>query len=411
MEKADLSAELSICNCDQAEIEHVITRHFGSAQALDKDTIVFPGDQTNYALRLTYRKGRLQHVNGGPGLTKLDLQTLRKRIAADVLAELKPKVTHYALFSPVPVVGAYRYGSVFQILPVPDEAPKTNEAMGAHPFLLEFRFRDSADMSIKNIRKETRRRELELFLACVLRFRVYGHGSALQKYWVLPVVDGKRGPEEWTSVYAQEMYTWPKAHSETDEFSSIDSVQPLNTVEPGKYYGRLGIALGDALELPAKMDDLVQTFLELAEDDREQFLRACFWFQFASRTFLQSQSAMILALVSAVEALIPVPADERFCPQCGKKETAGPTQLFNKFVDEYTAGSVAKKDLKKFYRLRSQITHGGRLLSSDLFSWRGGITPGDIHEYADKQALQHVVQIVLINWLLSRRGQSSVSES
>jgi len=58
---------------------------------------------------------------------------------------------------------------------------------------------------------------------------------------------------------------------------------------------------------------------------------------------------------------------------------------------------ISEKERKRFYQLRSALTHGGRLMIQDEAAW--GFTPKRQSEWYDAARMRLIVQIVLHNWL------------
>jgi hypothetical protein len=97
------------------------------------------------------------------------------------------------------------------------------------------------------------------------------------------------------------------------------------------------------------------------------------------------------------------------------ENVARPAQLFADFVEAHLPGTlIPEAERKRFYRLRSALSHGGKLLLGDHSEW--GFTPKRIGEDSDVRALWQIVHTVLHNWLIARyprarvpRGLSSAS--
>jgi len=179
--------------------------------------------------------------------------------------------------------------------------------MGEHPFLCEFRFSASANWTIGRLRRNRLGRELELVLSGLLEFKIRRIGYLARHYWVL--LNDEDLPN-WRSGYQQEMYTWPGAAAfEADELAPVEKLPSLIRIDPAEYYTRTGIGSDRRLEIPANLEELLNSFFALSRSDRDRFLRSCFWFQHARTVYLDSRSAAFASVISAIEALIP-PARE-----------------------------------------------------------------------------------------------------
>jgi hypothetical protein len=177
-----------------------------------------------------------------------------------------------------------------------------------------------------------------------------------------------------------------------DDFPLAADVPPLEELAAETYYDlRAGYA--DSLTIPAELSRLLDTFSGLEGDDRERFLRACFWYHTASTVWDYSQSLHLTSLVNAIECLATV-GPERSKPE-------GPSGLFLSFMREFAPGKPGRKVLDKIYDVRGEITHGERLLYLDQSS---PLVPLDQISARDREVGDNasvLCQGALINWLWS----------
>ena len=401
MANSDLFQELSGGKVEQSELEQVFLTHFGRASEVDQNTITYGGEGKNCSLVVMYTDGTLTKISPGPLLKDADITALKAKIKDELLTPGPVRVGRQILFTAVPVEGWFRYNDVFQIVPVPPEAPRPGQLIGDHPFLLEFRFTGSTNGMVRVLRRGIREREIELLLNGLLCWSLHSIGNRGLRYWVLPEIEDTT---KWKSAYLQEMYTSPRMALEGDDFLPTASLTPLVEVTPTDYYARHGITAGQALDLPSGLSAMLDQFFTLPREDRDRFLRASFWFQYATRAFDYSQSAAYMALVSAVESIMPTTEDRPKCDKCGQSVGPGPPKMFIDFVEQFATGtSISKSDRSRFYGVRSAITHGARLLHSDRAGWGGSFTPAGIRERSDMTAMWRIVRIVLVNWLASRK--------
>jgi hypothetical protein len=389
--------ELRANEVDQSELEDVLSRYFGTAVASSPETIRYPAT-ADFALELRYEDGRLVDIVAGPALTHLKLTGVRQRIEAELLTATGTAVGRVVLFASVPVTGYFRYRDLFQWVPVPPEAPHPAFRMAEHPFLLEFHFRQSPDTGIRQLRRAILERELELLAAGLLEFTIRGHGRLVHHHWVLMQDDVT---QPWISAYRQEMYIWPGLVLEGGEFTDTAALPRLAAVDQGEYYSRGGIWPDRVLEMPATLTDLLGRFFGLPGSERERFLRACFWFQHAHT--VRPRSAAFTSMISAVEALIPAVRGASVCEQCKRPTGVGPTRMFTEFVDDLAPGASTIESRRRFYGIRSALSHGGSLLHSDRRTW-SPMTGAQIEEWEDIGAIWKLVRLVLVNWLAKQPG-------
>lgn len=99
-------------------------------------------------------------------------------------------------------------------------------------------------------------------------------------------------------------------------------------------------------------------FDSLRGEERERFLRACYWQHTARVIWDYSQSLYLTSLINSVESLASV-GPERALP-------TGPSTLFKSFIKEHGPGSPSGSLIDSIYDVISLISHGERLLSYDL---------------------------------------------
>jgi hypothetical protein len=59
-------------------------------------------------------------------------------------------------------------------------------------------------------------------------------------------------------------------------------------------------------------------------------------------------------------------------------------------------------DQEQFYAIRSSIAHGLALLDFDIREEFGGFYPGSLEQRKQKNELERVCRIALVNWLLAQ---------
>src|SRR6266404_6332601 len=278
---------------------------------------------------------------------------------------------------------------------MPPEAPRPDQIIGDYPFLLEYSVLASPDMMVTVLRQQRVVRELELILSSLLDFRVWSLGPNYRKHWCFDVSDGQ---VRFPSKFLQEGYGWDGPQPSGDDFTDTNGFISVALIEINQYYSMRGISIDRSLDLPADLPQQLDRFFALTTTDREKFLRASYWFQHAGTVFSYSKSASFIALVSAVEALMPEPSAGEPCPQCKQRIGAGPTRRFVEFVESTVPNSgISNQERRRFYRVRSALAHGGKLLAVDHNNW--GFTPKQLGEDYDARTMWRIVQIVLHNWL------------
>ncbi|HSY46914.1 MAG TPA: hypothetical protein VK800_12750 [Steroidobacteraceae bacterium] len=384
---------------DQSELEQLLQMHFGSASSQTSEEIQYARPQQAAALIVRYGDdGKPARIEPGPGLRPDDVPQIVDKIQRLLVDPADVAIGQIVLFARLPMSGYFRYQDLFQLIPVPPDAPRPRFALAQHPLLLQYRFPGSPDVMIKMLRSARVGRELEL-LCTALTFNIQGGmGNVVRHHWSLV---GAENPATWRSEYCSEGYTWPGANGLPAAYSSLEGLQAVERMPAQSYYAQLGISVGQQLRLPDAFEELLGAYFARTPEDREKFMRASHWYQYAQRTSSYSHSGSYNALVSAVEALMPDAVPDSYCDCCRRPMGAGSTKRFVEFVERHAPGpAVTAKQRRELYSLRSALSHGGRLLHTDRFSW-AGMTPAYVADFNNQQGLWQLVRLVLVNWLSS----------
>jgi len=178
---------------DQSELEQVLLSKYSSSggDRNDQNALLFPGDQERYAVKMVFDKRHaLADILAGPRLDSSELSDLKELIECELLTSGKARVGNWILFAALPTSGYFRSGDDFQILPVPEQAPRANFLLADHPLLLQFRFLGSANPMVEQMRRHARGMELELILSGLVANHIRSDRSMVHR-WVVPQhVDG-----------------------------------------------------------------------------------------------------------------------------------------------------------------------------------------------------------------------------
>ena len=159
----DVYAILRCSEVDQGELEQLLVFFYGSGHHLSANEITHSRKGSGVALRALYNMdGRLHKVLVGPDALPDDVEQLRSTIEAELLIDAKPRIRRQVLFSAVPATGHFKYKDQFQILPAPPAAPRPDQFIGQHPFILEYAVPTSPNFVITSLRQAKIARELEL---------------------------------------------------------------------------------------------------------------------------------------------------------------------------------------------------------------------------------------------------------
>jgi hypothetical protein len=340
------------------ELLQVLLQHFGSsADSGNRREVLYPKDPP-FALRVVFSKrGEPAAAHAGEALTSEVLQGLQERIHREFVAVAGMSVNRQAYFCRERVGGWWRYRDQFQILPVPEGAPKAEFPLGDHPFLIEFRYPRAPDFFLDSCRRARLVSKLGLLLNALLVTPVKPLGGrslgSLRFAWVL--LPPEREGAELKVAYRQEGYHYEGMCNHAEDFSDVAGLPPIREVVPDDYY-QWERRLGNALEVPSDLCDSFDRYYQLDAAAQDRFLNACYWLSQANQT--ASASMRFLAAVQAIETLVDPSTGGVKCPQCEVTKRPGPTQQFAAFLKRYVPSSGADDGGRLLYEVRSGLTHG-----------------------------------------------------
>ena len=372
---------------DSIDFETIIGSHFGrSANPPLRTFFLWPDDTP--ALELVYTKsGRVHQVIGHKGVTTALTDEIARHLAVDLFDTPRWSVSRSVVFAGSPVTGFHRRGRDWQLISVPEDAPRPFEWLAPHPAFFEVRYRTATDTwtnVARRARAETRAlTSLNGLLTDKLR-RQQAHGQA--QWFTLP---GSREP----SALGHVSYAFP-GMTASEEFSDPKGLPQIAGIPTDEYYGPDGVygrAVGEDFALPIDVDDALDYFDVLPPPQREQFIRASYWATHAVVVRTMSRSAAMVAAMSSVEALAS-PQESRL-GQDGEVRDA--TKAFNDVV-RYTLGEEYVK-AHGLYDIRSKLVHGSRLLMAEAEGWGHG--PISRQEDMATLFISTVLPVILYNWL------------
>jgi len=342
--------------------------------------IHLPEARTKCRVIITYCNQRIASVEIGEAFDAAEWDRIGTEIETSVLTG-PTKVGREYSFSSYRVQGSWRgEQSGVQILPPDPDAPRAPVETAEHPFILEFPLQETALWPLTNHRRIRNHHDFTLLLNTLLRGRTNLLPPRAGHCWGCFYRDG--GPAEIRWV--QNQYFAPLGNCVIDDPSPLTE-QRLEVIESERYYTQpMGID-GRGLRVPDDLDDSICRYQKLASARREEFDRAAFWFDIASRQWEISASAAFAALVSAVESLI-------------NKDGPGSKARFRDFFEYYAPGVTLIPRRNQMYALRSNILHGSLLMAIDQIRAFGWDPPGE----ADRDLhleLWTVTRTAIRNWL------------
>jgi hypothetical protein len=329
---------------------------------------------------LTYRDRRIVSVEPGQAFDAAEWDRIAGEIETSVLTGPTRVGRDYS-FSSYRVQGSWRgERSGVQILPPHPDAPSAPVEMAEHPFILEFPLQVTGLWRVTNHRRLREHRDLTLLLNTLLRGRTNLQPRRGNHFWGCLHHDGAASEIRWV----QNFYFAGLGECLLDAPSPL-TAERLEEIESDRYYTEVMGIDGRGLRIPDDLDDSICRYQRLHPARREEFDRAAYWLDIASRQWHFSMSASFAAIVSAVESLI---------------NTRGPgsTRRFHDFLERYAPGVSLEARRNQMYDLRSGILHGSVLMAIDQDRDFGWDPPGEDDRELYEE-LWTVTRTVVRNWL------------
>lgn len=407
----DVDKYFHLNEVDHGELMNLFLHHFSHAQNPAPFFYKFQANDSPHSLEVTAREnGEMKNFKFSDGFPQEQLLQIEKKIK-DTLLTTQTAIGTDILFCPSRVVGYFQYKNVFQILPVPDGAPMPKLGIRDYPFLIQFKYTKSSDVTIDY----SRRREKAtiytrlLNLLCNQKIRLDRNNG--QAYWTF---DFDEATGKATSNYRQEGYTFEGLSLVGESFSDVSGIEAIATVPFQEYYVDFGVSL-NPLKLPDNMQQSLDRLFLLSDQDYARFFRACTWYEKGQDIWQDSASSAFVALVSSIETLIGETTTQ--CKSCNQVISEGllycdtckqpryqVTKHFREFLVKYVSDlDTMPKEAAILYSTRSKLAHGVRLLQQDLKPWSFAMNPLKDDEGRIQRNLFYITSIAIYNWLWNRK--------
>lgn len=326
------------------------------------------------------------------------------------------------IFTNAPLLKAFRYRDVFQLVPIfySSQAPISAYA-GHFPAFLEYEVENEADEVIgceeefrkkgmseealslgRKIPRQSRvRKEILHLLSSLTNFHFFEY-DAEHNCWGIQApmknVDSLNEEEleklnNQTSHWTIRSYVYP-GHSQDlnipgftpckEYYEPCDNSRTYFTVNPN-------IANNPEIKFPPYLEYAFDRYFSLDEDERET-VRQCIGLLYEGIELFDSRrSVSLLSIVSSIEGMAKLDLQKY-----GNGEQLGPTKRFLRYLKAFVAGKSEEK-FRRYYEKRCEITHEGVLFLSDIDLY------GDIQKQNEDWLLRleilQAARIALYNWL------------
>jgi len=406
---------LHLDQVDHAELMNVLLSHFSRAEGQSPNLYRYKSqDSDDYLDITTDKNGKITKTVFSDNFPQSELEKIENDIV-DALLSTETAVGQEVLFCPKKVTGFFRCKTLFQIFPVPKNAPMPNVDFRDYPFLMQFIYIKSGNINIDYERRREKAVIYTRYMNLLCNQRVLLNRNDYQWYWTLDADDATGNS---TSVHRLEGYKFDGNTCFAEEgLCDLSAFEPIVRVAYQDYYGKMGLTR-DPLELPDNLEKSLECIFGLPKGDQDRFFMACSWYEKAQAIWKDSASSSFIALVSAIECLVgkgvkctecdqDMPDNGELCPACGLPRYYV-TKKFKEFLTKFVPDlDTMKKEVSILYKTRSSMVHGSRLLQQDLRPWLFTMNTVKEEEATLQRNLFFITHTAIYNWL----WQTSTSTS
>lgn len=380
---------------DSDELEYIVLCFFGrGSNGGSRKPRYFKENNEDSYIEFEYgKRGNLLKITAQPTVTEADLNAIQEMVQQKLLDNQVEKIGQSVAFSSSPIKGYFRYENLFQINPGLELPPDTHPFQ--FPFILQYRYKSCDDFVTNSRRKQAAFTRFTRYLNLIANGVIQPPPRYTEQLWVY-------ADDIKSSVWKQAGYIPTADLSDLAVFTPFEDTERIDISELNDYYKR-GFSLSEGLLLPKITSYLLNKINTLSAADLDKFNRSAVWFKMSHDVFSTSSSSSFNALATSIECLLP--EDKSTC-KCCDQPVYQITKKFLDFLQQYAQPSPElqteiERLYKKYYPLRSSLTHGSALLDADLRPW-AFMSEKSNEESIIRRALHDTVRIAIINWLIQR---------
>lgn len=389
-----LESKFYLDRVDHAELMQILLEFFGHGQYSDINTFRFykQDNKKIYLEILISKKGEIIKFPNY-NITSEEIGLIKQTIKEKLIESKEIIIGQCIIYCHTEeVTGYFKYKDLFQILPIPSNAPRANfKRQARNPFLLQLKYKSSPSICVDNFRKMYLTFQYVHLLNLFLNFHILLESDYTDFYWILDKDNSAR--------LAQSYYNFNGFKQKINCYTDTSSMRSIELISAKKYYSS-DLHLCESLTIPHNLEQSFNLALNLSELDKDKFYRACAWLYNADEIWNQSSSSALISLVTAIECLLEKEKD--ICDCCNQQLYL--TKNFNEFIEHYSSADHRYKTTKKIlYNTRSLLAHGEQMFSLDT-------KPSSLFDInMDKESFfkndaRYIVSSSIYNWLWTRHS-------
>lgn len=337
---------------------------------------------------------KIKKIYAGPRYSTELSKEIRAKIQ-NIISSNAEIIYRFCYFTRVPVTGAYRVLDDFQIMPpLEDWATDPFKMLQEEscPFLVELKIPFFDDNHIMQVRRQRSSRHLGHFLNLILNVPISYLNNSIKMSWA-------NVPHSWETKYVQSGFKTNILTWKSEKLTEITCMSPISRVKNNTYFSKFSFSQNDKLEVSEAIEIYWIKYKKLKMEEKEILNRSLQWLYKSDLVSHDSKSLAFVALVFAIETLLPERQRRGACEACNTiKYDISISKMFNEFLETYAPG-IENRHFKKLYEKRSLMAHSGKLLTSDTSTFDEMVLPSRLEDSNDLRLCRDLVRIALLNWI------------
>lgn len=393
---------------DHQELAQLLLTYFGNAQTTVKG-FRYHKEGIGFLEIEIDKEERVSKIILSSDFPKLEVDGIKKKIEETLIKNQVPKIGQSLCFTYTKISGYFRYKDMFQVLPVPKDAPQPLFSAGDNPFILQFAYISCSDAMIDNMRRNKQTTIYIRLLNLFSNSRIFSNPRNTAHHWVLNTDDNK----ELRAEFLQEGYYIKGMGAVVDKYNDLKALSAIQRIEANNYYAKPKARYPEPFIFPDNLEQSLDIAFDLSQKEWKKFFMACSWYYLSSDIWQGSGSAAFIALVSGLECLADkpetckecnqvLPEKRGVCPRCSQP-VYGITRSFRELLEQYVPFiDKMPAEKKLIYTVRSQLAHGLDLLHWDLEPWNFVMSIKAQEQGSLHRALHFITGTAIYNWLWDR---------
>lgn len=277
---------------------------------------------------------------------------------------------------------SFRFEDKFQVLPIDMQGKPQSPTARHFPIFLEYtidyQYTEPSDIITLGSIKHNTEKEILNLLSCLTNHRFFQYDTSMIG-WGIKMPDKlaeDMTEEEIHDIEDQEscmfmgiyLYKGLKEDLKIEKFTNFNPTASFKEAQMHEYFTNNPIDdYKHEVHFPNTLETTLHNYYNLSSETRKK-VNSCIYLACDGMDVSSNKRSLsFLSYISAIEGLVELEKESspEICPHC-KRPIFSINQNFVKFLSKFVAGSAkSQKKYKDIYKLRSRITHTGKLFLGD----------------------------------------------